>query len=321
MIEDAALGPVFGVLVTYRRPDGLARALTAIADQTLRVRRLVVVDNAGPDPRTEAAVDDVRRRGLEVDLISTGANVGPAGGRAIGMDVVLSRASADDWIALFDDDDAMPEPGTLGALVRFAEERRAAVGRLGGVGLRGARFDRARVRTVAVPDRELALGPVHVDHLHGGFFPIYAVAAAREVGTFRRDLFYGFEELEYGLRMTAAGFALVVDGALWRTYEEHFVRYTQRPDPRLSLDEPRWARYYALRNLLRIAIDHGDGIPAARVALIRGIGKPIANLPFRPRVAFAHLQLGSMAIRDAWSGHLGAIPGADPGDVAFGWTP
>jgi glycosyltransferase involved in cell wall biosynthesis len=316
-----ALDRVLGIVVTYRRPAQLARALAAIADQTLRVSDLIVVDNGGSDSHTLAVVDSFRGRGLRIDLIAADSNTGPAGGRAIGMRAALSKTADHDWLALFDDDDALPTPTTLEALVHFAQERRACDSRLGGVGLRGARFEWKHVRTVAVADLELTNGPARVDHLHGGFFPVYAVSAVRDVGTFRADLFFGFEELEYGLRMTGAGHSLFVDGTLWQECAPHLVRREQRRVPRFGLDEPRWERYYKLRNLLRIVIEGGHGLRAARIAAIRGIAKPIANVPLRPRPALVHLQLGVRAIRDAWGGRLGAIPGADPRDVARGRHP
>jgi glycosyltransferase involved in cell wall biosynthesis len=307
---------VFGVLVTYRRPSELARALTAIADQTLRVSELFIVDNNGDDPRTRAVVEGFRARGLGIDLIPTESNLGPAGGRAIGMEAALNSADDRDWLALFDDDDALPTPRTLEELVQFAEEQRLADGTLGGVGLRGARFDRSHVRTIAITDAELSQGAVPVDHLHGNFFPVYSASAVRRVGTFRTDFFYGFEELEYGLRMTAAGYSLLVDGALWRECEPLLVGYEQRERPGLGLDAATWERYYSLRNLLRIVIEDKHMMRAARVAFVRGIAKPVVNMPLQPGAALAHLRLGVRAIRDAWSGTLGSIPGADPHDVA-----
>jgi rhamnopyranosyl-N-acetylglucosaminyl-diphospho-decaprenol beta-1,3/1,4-galactofuranosyltransferase len=109
---------VFGVLVTYRRPIELARALTAIAEQTLRLSRLVIVDNGGDDPRTRAVVEDFRAGGLGIDLIATETNLGPAGGRAIGMEAALTLADDRDWLALFDDDDTLPTPQTSGSLTQ-----------------------------------------------------------------------------------------------------------------------------------------------------------------------------------------------------------
>lgn len=307
---------VHAIVITYQRPTELARALSAIAEQTLRVSGLVVVDNGGRNAVTPGLVDRFRGAGLAVDLITPNRNLGPAGGRAVGMEAALEMADDDDWLALFDDDDVLPASDTLEALMKFADVMRTSEARLGGIGLRGARFDWSRARTIPIPDRALERGPVRVDHLHGNFFPFYSVAAVRDVGTFRPELFFGFEELDYGLRMTDAGYSLFVDGELLRSYAPLLSDYAQRTRPSLALDEPRWERYYGLRNVLWILIHRGHALQAARVAFIRGLAKPIANLPLHPARALSHLSLAVRAIRDAWGNRLGAIAGVDPRDIA-----
>ncbi len=306
---------VFAIVVTYRRPAELARALTAIGDQTLHVSGLVVVDNGGPSEETQTLVERCRDAGLDAELIVPGRNLGPAGGRAVGMEAAMKLADDDDWLALFDDDDELPAPDTLEGLLRFSQELRVSDPTLGGVGLRGARFDWSRGRTIPIPSRVLAGGPVAVDHLHGNFFPLYSVAAVRDVGTFRPELFFGFEELEYGLRMIDAGYPLFVHGKLAQSYELRHSRDPQRTTPRLGLDEPRWERYYSLRNVLWILIHRGHALRAARVAFVRGFAKPIANLPLHPTAAISHLRLGVRAVRDAWGNRLGAVAGVDPRDL------
>jgi GT2 family glycosyltransferase len=82
--------------------------------------------------------------------------------------------------------------------------------------LRNARSHRGRARGGRHPDlsssadhpragealtRRPTQTAVLVDHLHGGFFPIYKSKALNHMGGFRSEMFFGFEELELGLRL------------------------------------------------------------------------------------------------------------------------
>jgi hypothetical protein len=146
---------------------------------------------------------------------------------------------------------------------------------------------------------------VPIDAIGGDRLPCYSVRAVRAVGPFRADLFFGFEELEFGLRLRRAGWSLAADGPALRHDREQRRAVATPPVPRRSLDPVSWRRYYSLRNLIVILRDHGHASTAARVALVVGFGKPIANLVRQPRLALAHLRLNARACRDGWTGRLG----------------
>ncbi|MFD0901017.1 glycosyltransferase [Actinomadura sediminis] len=101
---------VAAVVVTYERRDLLAESLTALAAQERPPDRVVVVDNASGD----GTATMVRERFPDADLLVLPRNTGGAGGFAAGM----ARALAGDadllWLL---DDDTVPEPGALRALL------------------------------------------------------------------------------------------------------------------------------------------------------------------------------------------------------------
>jgi rhamnopyranosyl-N-acetylglucosaminyl-diphospho-decaprenol beta-1,3/1,4-galactofuranosyltransferase len=105
---------VVAVVVAYNRRDLLAEALDAIAAQVEPVTRIVVVDNASTDDTADVA----RAAGDLVDLVRLPRNTGGAGGFAAGMALALER-HAPDWLWLMDDD-TIPTPGALGALLTSA---------------------------------------------------------------------------------------------------------------------------------------------------------------------------------------------------------
>jgi rhamnopyranosyl-N-acetylglucosaminyl-diphospho-decaprenol beta-1,3/1,4-galactofuranosyltransferase len=104
---------VAAVVVTYNRIGLLAEALTALGAQTRRPDRIVVVDNASGDGTAEM----VRARFPDADLLELPRNTGGAGGFAAGIAHALKGEA--DWLWLMDDD-TVPEPGALAALLAAA---------------------------------------------------------------------------------------------------------------------------------------------------------------------------------------------------------
>jgi glycosyltransferase involved in cell wall biosynthesis len=299
-MSDARL---LGVLVTYRRPDDLSLMLKRLSEQDVPLARLVVVDN---DPTAEGA-DIVRRCGdprATIEYLPVPENIGPAGGIALGMERLLSQADADDWVVLLDDDDPPQSPSALRELLAFGQDMRRADSRTGGVGLAGARMDFRRGRLVRPADEELT-GPVAIDYIGGNQLPLYLVAAAQQVGTFAAPLFFGFDDLEYGLRLRAAGYRLYASGPPWLRQRERLGRAGLVVRPSVRLDDPTWRRYYSLRNTIHILRRFGNGRTAVRVTVVQGLMKPVANLVRSPGSAWRHLKLNIAACRDGWSGRLG----------------
>ena len=298
---------VYGVLVTYRRPTHLRTSLAAIAGQDRAPDGLIVVDNS-PEPANEHAVVSSM---AGAHYVPASENLGPAGGIAEGMGRILETAAARDWIVVFDDDDPPNDARMLSTLAGFAQERSERDPATGGVGLSGVRFDRRKGRVVRVPDDELH-GAVSVDCFGGNQFPLFSVRAIRRAGPPRRDLFFGLEELEFGLRLRDAGYSLYGHGAMWHEGRASQGRLGTRLTPKLSVDEPTWRRYYSLRNLILILRSIGRTRTAIRVTVVAGAAKPLANLPIHPRHAVRNLLLNWRACRDAWTGRTGRT--VEPGE-------
>lgn len=121
----------------------------------------------------------------------------------------------------------------------------------------------------------------------------------------REDLFFGFEELEFGLRLRSAGFTLYVPGPIWHARREAQGMLARRYTPSRTLGTVNWRRYYSLRNLVAILRSDRAYLTALRVTLVVGIAKPLANFVRSPGLSLRHLHLNLLAIRDAWLGHMG----------------
>jgi GT2 family glycosyltransferase len=283
---------VHGILVTYRRPADLERSLEVLSRQTRPLDTLHVVNN---DPEWPVDIASHPQLGAtHVVVLDTGDNLGPAGGIASGMEAALEHASAHDFLLVLDDDDPLVDDRVVEDLLGAASSAMEARPRLGGVGLQGASLDRRNGRL----HRSSSATASHVDYLMSNWAPLYAVAAVQHVGVFRSDLFFGFDDLEYGLRLTNAGFPL----------EAHPMG---RPEPvapvRASVGFRRspWRTYYTIRNLVVILADHASWRLAARAAVTLGVAKPLANLVRAPRSSRRQVWMSLRAVLDAMLGRMG----------------
>jgi GT2 family glycosyltransferase len=291
------------ILVTYRRPVHLALSLNALATQTVRCRHLVLVDNGG-DGLAESLLEQFSSKtGTEVTYLVPTENLGPAGGFASGVTALSKQLSYDDWVVLLDDDDPLMHPEVL---QRLQASRQRLIDReiqLGGIGLKGACFDRRKLRTRSVLNLDNRLA--EVDHLHGGFAPMYRLRALMDSGGFRPELFWGFEELDVGLRITRRGWRLFADGETLRATSRStkLNTLTDRPSWIARGCDPR--QYYKRRNLILISLEHCRKRDVVMATMVRYLGKPLANLLVHPSRALQELRCNLVALHDVRTRTLG----------------
>lgn len=287
------------VLVTCARPGQLLDSLTRIDGSTLRPRRVVVVDNHG-SPGLDTVIH-AQELSLEIELLTPGTNLGPAGGRALGFNALTATGDAhpDDWVAFVDDDEPLPSADALHRLFEAAVAWHRTDPAAAAMGLAGAKFDPNRAINRRVTEPEGA-----IDNLHGWGFPLYRVGPLEEIGGFDPAFFFGYEELDLGLRLTQVGYRLRVHFDL----ADELRAIWGRPatvSPSAGLEQASWKRYYSLRNLLTLTRRHGRATTIANVAIVRGLAKPIVHLVTDPALATSHLRLNTRAIADGLRGRTG----------------
>ena len=244
--EGPATPTVWGLIVTYERPTEVRAMLTAVMKQTRPPDRMLVVDN-GSQHRAEDVV-----RSFGSDYVATGANLGPAGGIATGMEHILREAADDDWIMLFDDDDPPPFSDVIEQLLDFGAAMVESDAQTAGVGALGAVYDRRRGIFQRLPDHVLT-GAVPVDVIHGGRFPLYQCRVLRAAGVFDRELFFGFEEGDFGLRLRKQGYSLYLHGQMALRLRGELGELNRPGPPRTARDKAAWRRYYGVRNATLLA--------------------------------------------------------------------
>jgi glycosyltransferase involved in cell wall biosynthesis len=292
---------LYCIIVTFRRPDGFERVLECAMKQTVPPVEIVVVDNEGSD-LVERLVDAKQGGPTTITYIRTGENLGPAGGTAVGMERILEVAGDEDWITRLDDDLDGMDDDIFEELLRFAVEQRSADPAVGAVGAVGSRYDWSTGRLMRIDDSEIEAGPVPVDYVPTNLFPAFNVGVVRTVGVLDRRLFYGSSEVEYGLRLRAAGVRILANPVLWKRLGRQTATTAGAGWRLRQLD---WRRYYSLRNQVYVLRNNGHRWTAVKVSITRGLAKPLFNLFVAPLDAWGHLKLNSRAIFDGWRGNMG----------------
>jgi len=290
-------------LLNWNGREDTLRCLDALRD--LGDTLVVVADNGSEDGSVEA----IRAAHPEVELIENGANLGFSGGynRAIERAFALGAS----WVVLLNND-AVLRPGALAAL-RSAAERLPAAGVLAGrlfepdgrvqwagqrVGLLSGYSGRPRGH--GRPDGpELRVeGPV--DRAVGALMAV-SKAAVDAAGPLDEELFAYVEDVDWSLRIRAAGFGcMLVPGA------EATHALSASSGGRASTAP----MYYGARNTVVVCERHrplGRAGTALRRASIAGTFLARALLGLRSLDA-ARAVLAGYA--DARAGRLGPRPAA-----------
>lgn len=189
---------VVAVIVAYNRRALLAQALDALAAQSRRADRVIVVDNASTDGSGELA----EAHPLAPTVLKLSRNTGGAGGFAVGIAAALDLDADAIWVM---DDDTIP---TADALAELLAARDRVPERPAVVGSRVVWIDgkdhpmnrpRRRVGVAAAPfESELGLTPVRsssfVSMLVDG-------QSARAAGLPIADYFIWNDDFEYSTRL------------------------------------------------------------------------------------------------------------------------
>jgi GT2 family glycosyltransferase len=180
---------------------------------SLRDMPVVVADNGS----TDGSVEAIRAAFPDVDVVENGANLGFSGGNNAAIRRALERGA--DWVVLLNND-AEAEPGLLDAL-RAAAERHPRAGVLAGkllypdgrvqwagqrVALRTGYSGRPRGH--GRPDGFAYSVEGRTDRAVGALMAV-SRAAIERAGLLDEDLFAYVEDVDWSLRIRAAGFDCV----------------------------------------------------------------------------------------------------------------
>ena len=252
--------------------------------ESLRGIETVVVDNGSSDGSPDAIAEDFPG----VELIRTEVNLGFAAGNNVGIRRALDRGA--DWVLLVNNDafvepgmrDALaavaaarPDAGVLACKVLLADSERLWYG--------GAGFDpilgRSRHTGFGRPDAPAA--PADTVRATGAAMAVSRAAIAA-AGLLDEELFLYAEDLEWCLRIRAAGFAVVYVPS---------ARVRHRVSAATGGAGSPPTSYYETRNMLAVVERHRP-LPRGLTGIRRGlvVAPRVALAARRPRAAYAALR-------------------------------
>jgi rhamnopyranosyl-N-acetylglucosaminyl-diphospho-decaprenol beta-1,3/1,4-galactofuranosyltransferase len=247
------------VVVTYNRADLLERMLAGLAALRPAADAVIVVDNASTD-HTPEVLRASELPGLQV--MRTDANLGGAGGFRRGVQAAYTQGFDRIWLM---DDDVVPAPDCLGALLRYDEPclmavREDTAGRL--VEKAATRFDldhpwaiRPKTGMVETTYRTRAAMPERValeNVAFEGFMVRRDVVEA--VGLPDDSFFIFYDDVDFAIRARRAGYPI------WAIRDAVLVRQL---DFSQQHDLSSWKGYYMYRNLFAVHFRYGAN-PAVR---------------------------------------------------------
>jgi GT2 family glycosyltransferase len=216
-VSGQAAEPVVALVLSHNKREATLRCVESVARLRYRPLEVVVVDNGSTDGTAGA----IAAAHPGVRLVRSGVNLGAAGGRNHGLAWI--RAHVPFAYVLFLDDDATVDERLLDELVAALRAtpaagmatpkayRTAAPGILASAGGMHVRLARASIVDIGggEPDQGQYETPRTVDSCVG-----FAVLARREaverVGGFDEAFNpYGWEEVDFSLRLRKAGYDIV----------------------------------------------------------------------------------------------------------------
>lgn len=296
MTEPLRLG---AFVTTLDRPGLLTRTLELLQAQTRPPDHVLVVDN-GSSSETRRVVSAFPATWIAYQ--DMGENLGPAGAAAYAVDRLSGQRY--DWIYWGDDDDPPPSSDTIERLLKIAATTGSDTGAVGAV---GAMWDWARGQIRRVPDEALT-GVISVDMVGGGQQLILRREIVTNVGLPDSRLFFGFEELEYCLRIRIAGYRLLVSGDLMRECRAMHGHLDWTPPRPLCPQYPYdtiWRRYYATRNYIFLMNRTFRRPDLARSEMFKAVARACLSWERGLRFGSAFTTLQLRAIVDGYLGHMG----------------
>jgi GT2 family glycosyltransferase len=235
-------------VITYKRPQVLVQTIQSIFEQTIAPVKLLIVDN-DTEQSGKTALDELE--GFPVEYYSVGFNSGPAGGAYEGLKNLFTQGY--EWVLWLDDDDPPRFTDQMEALAAVVE-RNKHLDSFAMTGSVGQLYNANKGEIIRIKDEVLLPGvDIEVDQIAGNMFP-FVHKKVFDAGVLPDNkLFFGFEDLDFGLRVQNAGFKIIISGKEMYRHRElsgrlNFQRaiYTEKKISTL------WREYYGMRAIIKI---------------------------------------------------------------------
>lgn len=234
-------------IMTYERPEIIVTSIRSIRNQSIRPQKILIVDNS-VTLRTEKVIEQLNFP--DVFYHRMGHNTGPAGAAKYGL-MELAKEEFD-WIYWGDDDDPPNGEDTFERLLSMVLDlpKAGAIGSIGGYlhPIKGVTRNLANHELQSI--NEVDYVPGNKDFIINGEVVRKAILPSAE-------LFFGFEELDYCLKIKKAGYKIYIDGAT--ILKGRLTAGNTDPNYRWrskhwGIEAPGLRQYYSARNMLFVLL-------------------------------------------------------------------
>jgi glycosyltransferase involved in cell wall biosynthesis len=255
-------------IITYKRNEILLKTIDSLFEQTVKPDSILIIDN-GADEALKTLLET--KYGSLVAYYSPGYNSGPAGGAYYGLKKMASTNN--EFIIWVDDDDPPQLKDAIKNIISFMNDHPD----IHLSGLVGTKYSRTKGETVRISDGDLKKALVEVDNIGGGQMMTIRRCILSEKVLPNKELFFGFEELDFTLKLKRSGFKIAVPGELFYHMRKMNSRLNLSSSDlrKMANHVPIWRRYYSLRNLVYIALYEEHSLTAVGYQFIKSIYKTI----------------------------------------------
>lgn len=263
-----------GFIITYNRPNVLEQTIIKVLAQTFPPDKIWIIDNSDGF-ETKKFIDFLSNDKLIYHRV--GYNGGPALGASIGLKLVSEAGF--DWILWGDDDDPPPHLDTFER--QFSALKYLPVQKVGQLGIVGQRFNSRLGKIDRISDFELQNSDlIEVDTISGGQCKIINREVVEACISPNPNLFYGFEELDFDLKLKAKGFKSIVESGYFLELRKKYKRIDLKRPIYIKKSEAGLKRqYYSTRNLIFI-LKENRFISALIFQLVKSLLKSLIGFKF-----------------------------------------
>ncbi|MDT0647593.1 glycosyltransferase [Zunongwangia sp. F260] len=238
-------------VITYERTDILLETINIIRNQTFPPAYVLIVDNS-VSKGTEKAIESLISPKFE--YFRVGYNSGPAGGAKIGLQRICELGFK--WVYWGDDNDPPRDLDVFREMFLSIKEIEGRGIKLGIFGGKGGTFNKYSGRIKALTNKELKKEKfAKADFVPGGHTLIANTEVVKK-GLLPNDkLFFGFEDLDFSLKVKKAGFEILVHSDSWlraRTKHNDLAENYRWRNTSFGKSELLLREFYSTRSLLDI---------------------------------------------------------------------
>lgn len=287
----------FGAFImTFERPEIILKTIRDLRSQTFPPEYILIVDNSESFD-TQDVLKNLLSPSLEYHRV--GYNSGPAGAARVGLSKVSEKGFQ--WIYWGDDDNPPGNPQVFEYFFERIKKLEKLNVNLGIYGGKGGNINKLTGRIRSLQNRDLLnKETVEVDMVAGGQTMLVKSSVIGKCILPEERLFFGFEELDFCLKVKASGFKIYADAFSWYKIRlsagNNSLKY--RPVGSSFGNEERLIRdYYSTRNFISILKKHRLYLPLS-FQLVKSMTKMFLGFKFGTSYGRKNLFLQMKAVRD-----------------------